>query len=222
MESVHAIFEYLSGQAVWWGLLLLTASAMIEYVFPPFPGDTVTIVGAVLIPTAGWPWYGVFAAVMIGSTIGAGFNWWVGDWVAENEHRDTWIHRFMKRESVQPRVVKLKRQFRKYGAIYIAANRFLPAFRSLFFLSAGLARLNLGKVLFYAALSAAVWNAALLGVGYLVGYKIDVLADLVRQYTNVVWIIVGVGLVTWFVFKLIRRYRKEGDGRDQSDQGPIS
>lgn len=217
MDTIQVIFEYLSGQAVWWGLLVLTASAMIEYVFPPFPGDTVTIVGAVLIPTADWPWWGVFAAVMAGSTVGAGFDWWIGHWVAENEHRDTWIHRFMKREGVAPKIDKLKRQFEKYGSVYIAANRFLPAFRSLFFVSAGLSRLPLGRVLFYAALSAGVWNAALLAAGYAVGYNIDALAELVQQYTSVVWVVLGAGVITWFVFKVIQRYRSNSADDDPSE-----
>ena len=217
MDTLHVIFDYLSGQAIWWGLLVLTASAMIEYVVPPFPGDTVTIVGAVLIPTAGWPWWAVFAAVMLGSTIGAGFDWWLGYWIAENEHRDTWLHRFLERESVEPRVAKLKDQFRKRGSAYIAANRFLPAFRALFFVVAGLTRLPLGRVLFYAAISAAVWNAALLGAGYAVGYNLDELASLVEQYTNIVWGLLGAAVIGWFVFKLIQRYRGRGLGEDPSE-----
>lgn len=217
MDSIHVIFDYLSGQAIWWGLLVLTASAMIEYVFPPFPGDTVTIAGAVLIPTASWPWYGVFAAVMSGSMLGSAFNWWIGDWIARHEGQDTWIHRFMQRESVAPKIDKLKGQFEQYGTIYIAANRFLPAFRSLFFVSAGLARLALPKVLFYAALSAGVWNAGLLGVGYLVGYNIDELVRIVRQYTNVVWVILGLLVFGWFVLKLVGRYRDSSDDGEHSE-----
>jgi membrane-associated protein len=217
MDSLHVIFDYLSGQAIWWGLIVLTASAMIEYVMPPFPGDTVTIVGAVLIPTAGWPWWAVFAAVMIGSMLGSAIDWWVGHWVVENEHRDTWLHRFMRRESVAPKITKLKRQFQKYGTIYIAANRFVPAFRSFFFLTAGLARLPLGKVLFWAAVSAGVWNAALMGAGYAVGYNLDELASLVDQYTNVAWALLGAGVLCWFVFKLVQRYRGDGVGEDPSE-----
>ena len=190
---------------------MLTLSAMIEYVIPPFPGDTVTIVGAVLIPAAGWPLWGVFAAVMAGSTAGAALDWWLGVWLADHDGRDTWIHRWMRRESVEPRIEKLKEQFARHGTIYIVLNRFLPAFRSLFFVSAGLARLPLGKVLLFGALSAALWNAALLGVGYLVGYKLERLADIVSQYSTAVWMILGAFLVIWFVSRLLERYRGEDE-----------
>src|SRR5699024_9356965 len=134
-------------------------SAMIEYIIPPFPGDTVTVVGAVLIPAAGWPWWGVFAAVVVGSLAGASFNWWLGDWVSRTGDKKTWIHRFLQREAVRPRVDALLERFERHGSIYIVLNRFIPAFRAFFFLAAGMARLKLWKVLLFAALSAAMWNA---------------------------------------------------------------
>ncbi len=205
--DLHSIFAYLSGQAVWWGLLLLLLSALIEYIFPPFPGDTVTIVGAVLIPTAHWPLPGVFLAVTVGSVIGAAFNWWVGDWVARNQHKNTWVHRFLDREKVRPRVDKLIHRFERHGSAYIAINRFVPAFRAVFFLAAGLARLVLWRVLAFAALSAALWNAALLGVGYLVGYNIDALAAWVHRYTKVVYLGLGVAIVVWFGIKIVRKLK---------------
>src|SRR5438128_1629761 len=53
------------------GWLALAGAAAIEYVFPPFPGDFVTLLGAVLVTAAAWSWYGVLSAVMIGSAVGA-------------------------------------------------------------------------------------------------------------------------------------------------------
>lgn len=205
MADLHVIFDYLSGQAVWWGLLLLTLSAALEYIVPPFPGDTVTVVGAVLIPTANWPLAGVFAAVTLGSVGGAAFDWWVGSWIAKNKEKNTWLHRFLDRDKIRPKVDKLIHQFEKHGSIYIALNRFLPAFRALFFVAAGLARLVLWRVLFFAALSAALWNGLLLGLGYMVGYKIDALADWVDRYTYAVYVGLAIALFVWFAIKIVRK-----------------
>jgi membrane protein DedA with SNARE-associated domain len=204
LYDLHQIFDYLSGQALWWGLLLLMLSAMIEYIVPPFPGDTITIVGAVLIPTAGWPFLAVFSAVTLGSVIGAAIDWWVGDWLARNKDKNTWAHRLLDRERIRPKVDKVIRQFERHGPIYIAINRFVPAFRAVFFLAAGLARLVLWKVLFFAAISAALWNAAMMGLGYLVGYNIDQLAFWIQRYTRVFYIAIGVALIVWFGIKVVR------------------
>lgn len=207
--SLHSIFEYLSGQALWWGLTLLCLSAMIEYVFPPFPGDTVTVVGAVMIPAAGWPWPLVFAAVIVGSLLGASVDWWAGDWVRRTRGSDSWFHRFLARESVAPRLQALLERFERYGSVYIALNRFIPAFRAFFFVAAGMAELRLWKVLLFAAISAAAWNAALLSIGYFVGYQIDPLMGLVDRYTQVVWGLLGAGVAVWLGLKSWRRAREK-------------
>lgn len=206
--SLESVFAYLSGQVLWWGLLVLMLSAMIEYIFPPFPGDVITIVGAMLIPNAGWPWQGVFGAVIMGSLVGATFDWWVGDWVQRNEARNTWIHRLLAREKVQPKVQTLLERFERRGSVYIMLNRFIPAFRALFFVAAGMARLRLGNVLFFAAVSAAAWNGMLLGVGYLVGFQVEALATWVSRYTWAVWAILGGAVGVWLVVKLINHLRE--------------
>ena len=204
METVQTILQYAQAHSVWWGVLLLTLSAAVEYLFPPFPGDSVTIVGAILIPTAGWPFWAVFAAVMVGSMAGAAVDWWVGTWLAREHGRQTFLHRFVQRENVASRLDKIKQQFDRHGSVYIAANRFVPAFRALFFVAAGMARLDLRRVMLFTGLSAAAWNGALLAVGYLVGYNLDALVDIVSKYTTAVLISLGVLLAIRLLWGRLR------------------
>lgn len=200
--SLENIFAYLSGQALWWGLMVLMLSAMLEYIIPPFPGDTITLVGAMLIPNAGWPWAGVFAAVIVGSLLGSAFDWWLGDWVRRNGERNTWIHRVLARKRVRPKVLTLLERFERRGSVYILLNRFIPAFRALFFVAAGMANLRLAPVLFFAAISAAAWNGMLLGVGYLVGFQLDTVEMWMRRYTTAAWAILGGILLLWVALKI--------------------
>ena len=60
------------------GVAMLGGSAMVEYVFPPFPGDTITLFGAVLITAYGWSFAAVFGAVMLGSMAGAMADYYLG------------------------------------------------------------------------------------------------------------------------------------------------
>lgn len=199
--NLDQVFAYLSAAPLWWGLLLLGASAMFEYVFPPFPGDTVVLVGAVLIPRAGWPFWAVFAAVMVGTSLGATIDWAVGLWLADNREGSTWLHSLIARESVSNRIDAVQEQFKKYGPIYLAANRFVPAFRAVFFVAAGLAEIRLWKVLVYGSISAGLWNAALLGAGWAVGYKLEALADLVATYSRWFALAAGVLVAGWLAKK---------------------
>lgn len=201
LGTLNEVFNYLSGQAVWWGLMLLMLSAMIEYIFPIFPGDTVTLAGAVLIPQAGWPIWGVFGAVMVGTAFGAALDWRLGMWLAHNESGDTWLHRWLQREHVAEKVEKLDRQFQKWGSLYITLNRFVPAFRAVFFIAAGMSKLNLWKVLFFGMISAAIWNGVILSVGYMVGYKLERLAYVFHSYSRIFLVVLGLIAVGW-LFKI--------------------
>jgi membrane protein DedA with SNARE-associated domain len=218
LEVVNTIVEYLSGQAVWWGLFVVMLSAGFEYVFPPFPGDSVTLVAAVLIAAADWPAAGVFAAVMLGSLAGCAFDWWLGHWFASTPDADTWLHRWLRKPTVAERLEAIKSQFRRRGAWYIAANRFVPAFRSLFFVAAGVSGLRLGPVLGWAALSAALWNAAILAVGSAVGYNLDVLVSLLEQYRNAFWVVAGIALASWAIWKIVKHVRGQNDTPEDENQ----
>ena len=191
---------YIQSHPVWMGMVVLGLCAMIEYLFPPFPGDTITVVGAVLIPTAGYPWWGVFLAVMLGSMLGAWANWWLGDWIARTPGRSSPFHRMMSWEKVAPTIDKIKTKFVQYGVIYVGVNRFVPAFRSLIFVSAGLAQLPAKRVMLWAAVSATAWNAALMGMGSIVGFQIEPLAAAVETYAKAILLCIAVYFLARFLW----------------------
>src|SRR5690242_19661990 len=60
------------------GYLILGLAALIEYVFPPFPGDTVLVLGGVYAVRGERPWPWVLLVVTLGSVIGAALNYGVG------------------------------------------------------------------------------------------------------------------------------------------------
>ena len=182
------------------GLVLLAASAAIEYIFPPFPGDTITLFGAFLVTSHGWSFVAVFGAVMLGSVAGSMLAFYLG-------HR-------IGPPSDNARLHKVVERFRRYGAAYLVVNRFLPGLRSLFFVAAGMAELRPWRVAFFSAISAAAWNLALMGVGAALGANYEVLLTYVKQYTLIVWIaIASVAVVCGTVWWIRRRKRKKATGK---------
>lgn len=175
----------------------MAMSAGVEYLFPPFPGDSVTIVGAVLIPTAGWPWWGVFLAVMVGSSAGAMADFALGRWLSGRQGQPGRVGEWLARPSVASRIEAITEKFERHGAWYLALNRFLPAFRSLFFIAAGLAGLPTRSVVLWSAVSAALWNGVLMLVGYAVGYNLEALVMVVERYTWGALIVVTAIVGAW-------------------------
>jgi membrane-associated protein len=87
--------------------------------------------------------------------------------------------------------------------MYLVVNRFLPALRAFFFVGAGMSRMNVGPVIVFGGISAALWNALLMGIGYAVGNNWDVLRDLAERYavaTLILVVITVIGLIARFVW----------------------
>ena len=187
----QSIIDFLSAGQSAAGLAVLFASAAVEYVFPPFPGDSVTLFGAFLAATEGWSVPLVFTVVTLGSVVGAVIDYALGRRLARIP-RDRLSG---DRRLLMERAQSIVDRFERHGAVYIAVNRFLPGIRALFFVAAGMARLPVGKVILWGALSAAAWNALIIAAGFAVGKNWDRLSELLRTYTMVAWIVVGVVMI---------------------------
>jgi membrane-associated protein len=87
--------------------------------------------------------------------------------------------------------------------MYLVGNRFLPALRAFFFVGAGLSRMSAGPVIVFGGISAALWNALLMGIGYAVGNNWEALSDLAERYAVATLILIvlavlaGVGRFVW-------------------------
>ncbi len=169
------------------GLLLLGLSALLEYVFPPFPGDTVTLFGAFLVTRYDWSVGWVFAVVLAGSGLGALADYGFGRWIGRRYQEG----RILKSPAVRARIDQVLDAFRRHGEVYVVLNRFLPAVRAVFFVAAGMARLRAWRVLLFALISAALWNALIVGAGYAVGSNWNRIAELFRVYSIAAWGLLG-------------------------------
>lgn len=212
------LIEWISQHGGPLGYLLIASSALIEYILPPFPGDTVTLFAAVLITAFGWSFLGVFGSVMAGSVLGSLLAFYLGCWLRDRRTRRELAERERartgqaaptdpaERHGREAALDRLVAGFRHHGAAYLVINRFLPGVRSLFFVAAGLAGMRTLPVIVYSAVSAAVWNLAIIALGSALGANFDTLLAWVRRYTTVVWVIIAVVVVVW-VWRFLRARR---------------
>lgn len=187
-----------------WAYALVVGAAAIEYVFPPIPGDTVALFAIVLAVRAQLQWVLVYLSLTAGALGGGLVAWGFGLWLAS--HEDHWPH-FLKTRGATRALDAVRRGYDKHGAMYLALNRFLPALRAFFFVGAGLSRMSIAPVIVFGGLSAAVWNALLMAVGYAVGSNWDVLREIVERYTVATFILVAivvVGIVARYLYDLRR------------------
>lgn len=191
-----------------WTLPTLFGAALLEYVFPPFPGDLITLLGAFSAVHGVLPLPLVFLASTAGSVAGAALDYELGRRLGRAAERrlpeeasgSGW-RRFFSRE----RLHVIEEAYRRRGPMLIVFNRFLPGIRGLFFVAAGAAGMPLRQVLGLGALSAALWNGALLAAGFAVGENLPALLRLLRDYATVAWGGLLLGVIALLARALSRR-----------------
>jgi len=184
----------------YWAYALVVVAAAIEYVFPPIPGDTVALFAVALAVRAQLHWVLVYLAMTIGALLGGIAAWGFGIWLAN--HEENWPA-FLKGPGATRALDAVRRGYERHGAMYLAVNRFLPALRAFFFVGAGLSRMRAVPVLVYGGISAALWNAILMGIGYAIGNNWEVLREVTEGYTAATLILIvvaAIGVVARFVY----------------------
>ena len=185
--------------------LVLFGASFVEYVFPPFPGDTIVVLGAWYAVNGAISWTAAFAAVTLGAVAGAWLDWRIGRSIAPALASRAGLRGPLDAE----RLARFESAYRRWGGLVLLANRFLPGIRAFLFVAAGAAHIPLGKVLLLGALSAAAWNALLLSVGALVARNLSDMSAIFDRYTCASWVGVG-AVVAFLVGRALLRRRRAG------------
>lgn len=195
-------------------LLVLALASLVEYIVPPFPGDTVTVAGAVLVVTSGLSLPGMFIATLAGSLAGAAIDFRVGVLLARSNDIDAPPTRFasrLARSSLVRQALdgaeRSSRAFARWGEVAIVLNRFLPGIRAFLFVAAGMGGMRFGRVMFFAGISALLWNALLVAAGVALGANLDRIQSAFQAFGLVAWIVVGLVVAALLVRWVIRRRR---------------
>jgi membrane-associated protein len=174
-----------------WAPLLLFGAAFIEYVFPPYPGDLLVVLGAWYAVHGELSWPAVYGAVTAGAVAGAWVDHRVGAWVGDRLEHSPLAARFLS----PGQLAQFEAAYRRWGSWLLLLNRFFPGVRGFLFLAAGASGIPLGRTLLLGGISAAVWNGLLLAAGVLVADNLGELVALVDRYTLAAGAATGVALV---------------------------
>lgn len=140
--------------------LFVFASAFLEYLFPPYWGDTFVLLGFFLAGQGALAPATVFAAALAGGVMGSvatyGLGWRYGMAVTR---------RLLPRYRHLPSGKDPLALFQQYGLKMLLLNRFLPVIRGVMFYAAGALKLPLRPVVVYGTLSNLAFFGMLMWVG---------------------------------------------------------
>lgn len=183
--------------------LILFLGSLVEYVFPPFPGDTLVVLGAWYAVNGKISWPVAFAATTGGAVLGAWIDYRVGVALGAALERGAERRGPITLEHVR----KVEAGYARWGEWFLLGNRFLPGVRAFLFVGAGAARLPVRKVLLWGGISAAAWNALLLVVGAFLVRNLEEFVDWLARYTTAAWVAMGVVAALAVLWILWRRRR---------------
>lgn len=208
----QALLTFLKGLPDWAVYLTLLVSSVIENVFPPWPGDTVTVIGGVLASfgVVSLPWS--MLALVIGNLIGAYIMYFMGSAVialARRTHARMTRPVFVKEALVEltsdESMQKTEEWFRKWGAWFVLVSRFSAGVRFFVSIIAGISKMPLFLFSVVFTVGVLLWNTLLLGGGYLLGRQWDQILVWLRLYNTVVISIIVLVVVSFVVWRVVRR-----------------
>lgn len=174
---------------------------LLENLFPPIPSEVVLPLAGFTAAQGKMNVYLAFVCATIGSVVGAYILYAVGAAVGAERLRRIadWMW-LTTREDVD----KSLAWFEKYGTWSILMGRLIPGIRSLISIPAGIDRMNLFQFGLYTTIGSAVWNAILVALGYWLGDRYTVVAEVIDKYSTVVYAVIAL-LLIWLLVHLIRR-----------------
>lgn len=205
--SPDDILVWLSSAGRWLTASILFVSAFTEYIFPPYPGDMVTIAGAVLVGGYGLPFWDVFLSVTLGGLLGATCDFYVGRLLALRDIPG--IKKYRGYQTIKDKAMLASSKMARNGWVYILLNRFLPGIRPFILVAAGMGGMDVKMVMFFAFISSVLWNSLLLFGGYMVGKNLELLVEIFKSYQMVVWLALCALALIFVMRKLLRGSSKK-------------
>jgi membrane protein DedA with SNARE-associated domain len=152
----------------YWGIALLMA---LENIFPPIPSELIMGVGGLGVARGTMQFLPLLIAGTIGSALGNYVLFLVADRLGY-ERLQPFVDRWGRWLTLEWQDVETgTRFFRKHGGMVVFVLRFMPMFRSVVSIPAGLAHMGHVRFLLYTAAGAAIWNTLLILVGRWAGNR---------------------------------------------------
>lgn len=202
-ERAASILQWLVGLPEWLIYLIVGIAAAVENIIPPIPADLVVVIGGVIAGAGYSDPLVLFGAVWIGNTGSALLMYALGRRYGKN-----FFHGRPGRYLLAPRqVAALERAYARFGFPIIFTSRFLPVFRPVVPVFAGVSRLGFWRTALPLALASGVWYGFLVYLGSVAGANWRALLLSLEEVGGWLWIAVGVLLLA--VGFLWHRTRRE-------------
>ncbi len=181
------------------GVVLLMA---IESACIPLPSEVIMPFAGYLVSRGELSLWGVALAGAVGCALGSLVAYAVGAWGGRRL-----VQEYGRYVLISQRDLALAdRWFERHGDITILVGRLLPVVRTFIAFPAGIARMAIGKFLFYTFIGSLIWCSVLAWVGQRLGEHWDTLGTYFHRFDALIAALILAGAV-WWVWRHIQHLR---------------
>lgn len=179
-------------------------NSCLQILFPPYPGDTITIFQGYLTYRMGFNKYFMLLSTLLGSFLSSMFLYYFSykksDYVLNNKY----LIRLFNIDKIH----KLESLFRKYGVFFILINKFIPGLGSLTFIAAGIFKLQFIPALLSILIANILHNTMLFTAGAITGDNMDIIKASIKEYYRLIVVMISILFsIYWVLQKKLRKNR---------------
>ncbi len=168
-----------------WGYAGIFVMMFVESSFVPFPSEVAMIPAGYLASRGEMDPFLATGMGVLGSIGGALTNYYLALYLGLPMLERVGKYFLIRAEQFEA----AERYFESHGEITTFAARLIPGVRQLISVPAGLARMRIGRFVFYTALGAGLWSSILVAIGYLAGASEELWRPLLQEAT--LWLLGG-------------------------------
>lgn len=193
--------EFIIDWIAWGGYIGIFLLMALENVVPPVPSEVIMGLGGIAVARGDMAMIPLILWGTAGTTVGNMFWYEIGRRMGVVrfkpfvDRHQRWLT--MDWEDVE----RLNRFFHRHGHWVVFVFRFLPSFRTLISLPAGMAKMPLWKFLLFTFVGSAIWNTVLAGAGLFLGRRFEEL----DRYVGPVAIGLTVLIIAGYLYRVITR-----------------
>jgi membrane protein DedA with SNARE-associated domain len=195
-DRAETILAWLVGLPDWLVYLFVGLAAAVENVIPPVPGDISVVAGGVVAGAGGADPRLLFLVVWIANSASA-----MAVYAAGRHYGPAFVAGPVGQRLLGPgHLQALSIAYRRYGFPIIFFSRFLPVFRPVVPVFAGLARLGFWRTAVPILIASGVWYGMLVTLGAYAGDNWPAVLDFLAEIGRWFWIAAAalLALVLWW------------------------
>lgn len=196
-QLLDGLLDWLAGAPALVVYLVLALAATLENLIPPIPADVIVLFGGLLAGRGGAnPWL-VFVAVWAANVGGALLVYAVGRHYGQAFFGGRWGRLLLRPQQLR----QLDGLYRRHGAGIVFVSRFLPMFRAVVPVFAGVSGMGFWRTAIPIAAASALWYGGIVYVGAAAGRNWEEIVAMLSSIGRWFWVVAGIaaaGVAWWW------------------------